>query len=207
MPCFAGVDCASRRDGRVLRAVVRRAEATWFEPRLGRQADAGSRPVTSRRSPRRTRPSRPRTPATPERAATRAQPARALRRPRPARPARALLRPSTVRAQERPPAQRRTTAHHVAARGTHGQGRRTGHAASAASRLSAVQRAMHAHKVVALLFYNPAAADDRAVKQELAAVPDAPRPGRQARDPAERDRQATRPSPSRCRSTSRRRSC
>ncbi len=30
---------------------------------------------------------------------------------------------------------------------------------------------MHAHKVVALLFYNPAAVDDEAVKQELAAVP------------------------------------
>jgi type IV secretory pathway VirJ component len=38
-------------------------------------------------------------------------------------------------------------------------------------RLNAVTRALRANKVVALLFYNGAAADDRALKQELAAVP------------------------------------
>jgi hypothetical protein len=38
-------------------------------------------------------------------------------------------------------------------------------------RLSTVQHALKADKVVALLFLNPAAADDRAVKQELASVP------------------------------------
>jgi hypothetical protein len=37
-------------------------------------------------------------------------------------------------------------------------------------RLNAVQHALKAHKVVALLFYNPAAADDVAVKHELAAI-------------------------------------
>jgi hypothetical protein len=37
--------------------------------------------------------------------------------------------------------------------------------------LSTVQHALAAHKVVAMLFYNPAAADDQAVKQELATVP------------------------------------
>jgi hypothetical protein len=42
---------------------------------------------------------------------------------------------------------------------------------TAASRLGTVQRAIRAHKVVAMLFYNPAAADDRAVRRELAAVP------------------------------------
>jgi hypothetical protein len=35
----------------------------------------------------------------------------------------------------------------------------------------AVAHALAAHRVVALLFYNPAATDDRAVKQELATVP------------------------------------
>jgi hypothetical protein len=42
---------------------------------------------------------------------------------------------------------------------------------AAATRLSAVERALHSHKVVALLFYNPAAPDDRAVRQELGTVP------------------------------------
>jgi len=43
--------------------------------------------------------------------------------------------------------------------------------AGAANRFSTVQSALKAHKVVALLFFNPAAADDRAVKQELEAIP------------------------------------
>jgi hypothetical protein len=38
-------------------------------------------------------------------------------------------------------------------------------------RLNTVQRALKAHKVIALLFYNPAAADDVAVKQEMRAIP------------------------------------
>ena len=38
-------------------------------------------------------------------------------------------------------------------------------------RLDAVSRALVAKRVVALLFYNPAATDDRAVKTELAGVP------------------------------------
>ncbi len=51
----------------------------------------------------------------------------------------------------------------------------TGHGAAhtraAMARLSTVQHAIGAHRVVAMLFYNPLAADDQAVKQELAAVP------------------------------------
>jgi hypothetical protein len=43
-------------------------------------------------------------------------------------------------------------------------------------RLNAVDRAIADHKVLALLFYNPAAADDQAVKQELRTIP--PRSGR-----------------------------
>ncbi len=39
------------------------------------------------------------------------------------------------------------------------------------ARLSVVAAALRAHKVIALLFYNPAATDDRAVKQELNTVP------------------------------------
>jgi hypothetical protein len=45
------------------------------------------------------------------------------------------------------------------------------HSAAAAVRLSTVKSAVSAHKVVAILFYNPVAADDQAVKRELAAVP------------------------------------
>ncbi len=44
--------------------------------------------------------------------------------------------------------------------------------ATAAQRVSVVQRALAAHKVIAALFYNPAASDDQAVKKELAAVPE-----------------------------------
>lgn len=45
------------------------------------------------------------------------------------------------------------------------------HPQSAAISLSAVKHALSAHKALALLFYNPVAADDQAVKQELASVP------------------------------------
>jgi hypothetical protein len=51
------------------------------------------------------------------------------------------------------------------------QPRRRASASTAASRINAVTRALKANKTIALLFYNPAAADDRAVRQELAAVP------------------------------------
>jgi hypothetical protein len=37
--------------------------------------------------------------------------------------------------------------------------------------VSVVDRALAGHKVLALLVYNPAAPDDRAVKQELARIP------------------------------------
>ncbi len=42
--------------------------------------------------------------------------------------------------------------------------------AATTHRLNVVTRALDAHKVLALLFYNPAATDDRAVKRELASV-------------------------------------
>jgi hypothetical protein len=43
--------------------------------------------------------------------------------------------------------------------------------ATATQRLNLVDRALATHKVLALLFYNPAASDDQAVKQELTTVP------------------------------------
>lgn len=49
--------------------------------------------------------------------------------------------------------------------------KQTSQPASAAANLSTVKAAMSAHKVVAMLFYNPGAADDQAVKQELGSVP------------------------------------
>lgn len=39
------------------------------------------------------------------------------------------------------------------------------------TRFAAVQQALRSHKVLALLFYNPAGADDLAVRQELGTVP------------------------------------
>lgn len=42
---------------------------------------------------------------------------------------------------------------------------------TAAQRVEAVAAAMQAHRVLALLFYNPAAPDDRAVARELRAIP------------------------------------
>ncbi len=51
------------------------------------------------------------------------------------------------------------------------QSRGRASASTAASRINAVTRALKANKTIALLFYNSAAADDRAVRQELAAVP------------------------------------
>lgn len=44
-------------------------------------------------------------------------------------------------------------------------------APSAAAEVKALENAVAAHKVVALLFYNPAGADDQAMKQELGSVP------------------------------------
>jgi hypothetical protein len=41
----------------------------------------------------------------------------------------------------------------------------------ASTRMNVVQRALRQHKVLAMLFYNTAGADDRAVNQELKAVP------------------------------------
>jgi len=41
----------------------------------------------------------------------------------------------------------------------------------AETRLASVEHAIRSHRVVALLFYNPGAPDDRAVHQELAGVP------------------------------------
>jgi hypothetical protein len=45
------------------------------------------------------------------------------------------------------------------------------HSHATLARLSTVQHALARHKAVAMLFYNPKAADDVAVKQELRAVP------------------------------------
>lgn len=60
---------------------------------------------------------------------------------------------------------------------TNGAGKASTHPAStpaataAAQRYHAVQVALQQHKVLALLFYNPASADDRAVAAELSSIP------------------------------------
>ncbi len=68
------------------------------------------------------------------------------------------------------------TVHHTTAVGKTASHTRVRHVAvavaqTANARYVVVQRALHAHKVLALLFYNPAATDDRAVKAELKLVP------------------------------------
>jgi hypothetical protein len=68
------------------------------------------------------------------------------------------------------------TVHHATAAGKTATHARVQHAAvavvqTANQRYLVVQRALHAHKVLALLFYNPAATDDRDVKAELKLVP------------------------------------
>ena len=45
------------------------------------------------------------------------------------------------------------------------------HTVSAQQRQSVIETGLSQHKVVAVLFFNPAAADDQAVKHELAAIP------------------------------------
>ena len=96
--------------------------------------------------------------ATPARPAAPAQPVK----PHPAKPARPVAKPH-------PHAVAALTiiAHHHVRHAL----RASRPATSAGGRLAAVEQAMASGKVLALLFYNPSAADDQAVKQELATVP------------------------------------
>jgi hypothetical protein len=63
------------------------------------------------------------------------------------------------------------------ASGTNGASKTSTHPAStpaatgAAQRFHTVQVALQQHKVLALLFYNPASADDRAVASEMSSIP------------------------------------
>jgi hypothetical protein len=75
---------------------------------------------------------------------------------------------STAAATPTQPATQASTASKSGQQARAGKGVHT-HAAIA--RLGTVKSAMAKHKVVAMLFYNPLAADDDAVKQELASVP------------------------------------
>lgn len=69
------------------------------------------------------------------------------------------------------------TAHHARAHATAAATAKTAHrtagvhAATPTQRRDVVERALAKHKVLALLVYNPAAADDQAVKRELATIP------------------------------------
>ena len=92
----------------------------------------------------------------------------------PSSPSTATTAPST-RATAAPttaPATKAPVSH--AAKATRGPARRSAVHSVAhgtpATRLNTVQTALRKHKVVAMLFYNPAAADDEAVKHELATV-------------------------------------
>jgi hypothetical protein len=89
----------------------------------------------------------------------------------PATPAATSHAPATT-AAARPaaataPAAAATATRHV----RHPDPRTTVHGAGAAHRFNLVTHALRADKVLAILFYNPAGADDRAVKRELASVP------------------------------------
>jgi hypothetical protein len=84
----------------------------------------------------------------------------------------AAAAPSAVNTASRTSSRSRAVPH-AAARAHHRAGAARHHrrAATAADRFATVEHAIKAHKVVAILFYNPSGADDQAVKQELAAVP------------------------------------
>lgn len=74
------------------------------------------------------------------------------------------------------PASTSTKTSHKAKTAAHTRSHAKAHAvklpslATPTARLSAVQNALRSHKVLALLFYNPAAPDDGAVKQELQTI-------------------------------------
>jgi hypothetical protein len=62
------------------------------------------------------------------------------------------------------------TAHTTVSHPAQGPAAKSEASASAGNQVRLLESALSAHKVVALLFYNPAAADDLAVKQELTAA-------------------------------------
>lgn len=74
------------------------------------------------------------------------------------------------------PAKTSSASSHTSKAAAHARSHAKAHAvklpslATPAARLSAVQGALKSHRVLALLFYNPAAPDDAAVKQELKTI-------------------------------------
>ncbi|HWF49702.1 MAG TPA: hypothetical protein VG294_03565 [Solirubrobacteraceae bacterium] len=77
---------------------------------------------------------------------------------------------ATARAATKPAAAR----HHAAPRAHHAartHAKASHRVATPTDRVALVNAALAKHRVLALLFYNPAASDDRAVKQELKAIP------------------------------------
>ncbi|HEY5318760.1 MAG TPA: hypothetical protein VIJ20_12300, partial [Solirubrobacteraceae bacterium] len=79
-----------------------------------------------------------------------------------------------ARHASRTPAHARThaaTATHAASRTRTAKTSASPRVTTPTERLNVVNRALAEHKVLALLFYNPAAADDQAVKQELGTIP------------------------------------
>ena len=97
-------------------------------------------------------PAKPATPATP----THAEPVTAAHVAKSAKPVGTSTKPVGTSAK---PAHVGTTAKPATSAPTAAQGVKT------------LQSAIAAHKVIAVLFYNPAASDDQAMKRELAAVP------------------------------------
>jgi hypothetical protein len=89
-----------------------------------------------------------------------------------AKPAHPVTSAATTRRAAAPPA---AAAHAAATARTTATARApvkaTPDASAAKQRQNVVTRALASHRVLALLFFNPAEADDRAVKQELASVP------------------------------------
>ena len=139
--------------------------------RLGRRLSRASAP-TSRRSTRRIRPSR--SSKCRQRAARRAD-RRPAPRAEPRRRRRRRPRAGEDRAGRRPRRRGRSRrVAKIATRRPQSTAKATPAPAktvSAAQQVSLITSAIDAHKVVAVLFYNPAAADDVAMDHELAAVP------------------------------------
>ena len=105
------------------------------------------------------------TPTTPATSTTAATPATAATPTTSAQPATAA-KPAAAAS-----APRATAATKTASRTRTAKPAAAPHVATPTERLNVVDQALKHHRVLALLFYNPAAADDQAVKQELRTIP------------------------------------
>jgi len=104
-------------------------------------------------------------------AAAKAKPAPAAAKAKPDPAAAAKAKPAVAAKHTTAAATKPATATHTAKHTATPKPAPAPRAATPSQRLNVVNRALAEHKVLALLFYNPAAPDDQAVKQELGTIP------------------------------------